>query len=550
MGLYGRDENMMSDFFTNLGGSNTLSIIDRIGADASKGRSEEENLLLGQQIRDGLSRGSSDWDSATAEKFADDMFNGDQEYWLDAGIHNGNTVYGRPEAIAWLFSSPDKNPMGAELSLASALQIDQYERENGGKPWGDFAYATGGPNGAALWMLENPGAEGYHAIDDTASLIFQNLALYVDHTIDFLDPESGEGEDRVAYWFGDRDWSQSDGFEGPGELWFTAQHIDGGPFSANPTEEGMTWAADLTSRIMFELGDNASFLPESLSDEGAAVLANNLAPHLSGIADYIFRHVTPEPTDAGVWSNEIFGSDGEVILPIVNQDLISKLFGTIGSNDVGAQYIGNNLMELQELYMTGPMPEGSTIEDSIERVIKVQGAIDGSGIGARLAEATIKDDAKSAQIDTIMSAVNLIPIPGASKLFVDGGVKLIDKIQALAVKEVKGGLVDAWKESVHVYDDLKLESQNLEETQKAMNQVKASTLIYEAFSEELAAVSGPPPVREAGEDDASFWARSLTWSSDTADDMAKVTGADPLSLQVDYSNAHTAYNSRAEDYGK
>ena len=550
MDLYSNDETMMSSFFTRLGGANTLAVVDRIGADASQGRFEAENLLLAQRIRDGLSLGSADWDAETAEAFAEDMFTGNQDYFLEAGIYTGNSVYGRPEAIAWLFSSPDEHPMGAQLSLASAVQIDEYERVNGGHPWKDFAYATGGPNAAALWMLENPDAEGYFPIDDTAGLIFQNLALHPELSAGFLDPTQGDGAERIEYWYGERDWSDISGFEAPGDLWFAAQSIPGGPLDENWTVEGSTLAAEISSHIMEQLAGNEHFVPGSLSDGGAASIANNIALNLPGFADYMYSRDAQDPNaTAGSYLATIFGSDETRPVPFASTEVLAELLGTVVHHEDGAAIIETRVTQLQDIYLAAAASDpGTYLEHAIGRTSSIQAVIDGAGIGSALAEAANADAASDARIDGLMEAINLIPIPGISKVFVEGGVRIIDMAQSIAVGAGKSELVDAWKESLHVYDGLAADLELDAFEQGKVVQVQNTILLYEAFGESVPGIEAPP-AQEPGETTEAYLERSWEWAKTAGTAIEGATGIDVRFTQALYEDRRELYSEYAEQGG-
>ena len=508
MAIYGTDPEVMDAFFQELGGVETLSLIDELGD--SYGNSlggAVWALELAQRIRLGLSIASSDWSQHEAQAFNESMWYGtpanDDEGWFE---------YSRLPAMAYLFGDEDGAPMGEQLTIAAVNTADQEERINGNVLIVPLNLNNDG--GAALFAAENPdvaqlnytpGGQEYYAIGmDLAGNIFQTLGTnYHEAALDFLAPNASNpendivGDQRIEHWFGDHDWT-IDGFEGPGDLWMGAQQADGGPFSpvydpsTGPRDpnvsyrdpavmEQMAW---LASRAMWELDANPSFLTENVSNLGAAALAGAFAPHLDSIAGLMLRG-GDDPGSEGIDLATEFGTGQQWAAPVLTDDMFARFLAAVGSHESGATVIAGTIDLYQQVYILQGLNDPSLLGEAISRSTWLQGMLDGSGIGGLVGEAERYDEAVDEAASNVMKVVGLIPIPGASKLIIEGGSFVLDSIQKLAVAYGKEAAVDLLTGAMHQTDDVVANMTDRAAAQAVQVRLDLANLIASALGPEV-----------------------------------------------------------------
>ncbi|MHA7134805.1 hypothetical protein [Oerskovia turbata] len=209
-------QDVMARFFLKTGGDTTVDLVARLGDDAQAGTTEPAvALLLAAGIRAGLSTASSDWSPRTADRFAAQM--------LGAA---SSTVGGGVSAIGFLFSRPDVAPLGEALTVSVADLLDDQERNplhGATGTWYDTSPRAGGRYLAGL----ESGTNG-NEVDDPAGRVLATLGAYPEAAVAWLSADGDDftadgrlGDARLAYWFGERDWSlgtSGDGFEGVSPL--------------------------------------------------------------------------------------------------------------------------------------------------------------------------------------------------------------------------------------------------------------------------------------------------------------------------------------------
>ncbi len=462
--VWGEDTFVMSQFFLEVGGESTVSMIDNLGdAAITEGFDPAAALALATMIRGGLSTGSQIWMPSTSSDFADSMLEG-----------ASSTVGGAVAAIGFLFSDEKNNPLGVNLTVAMADEIDRIERDpmsmqNGG--WYDTSPNAGGRFLAQL-EGETTGLNG-NRVDDLAGRVFSTLGTYPDAALDWLtatgeDPygDGDLGPGRVEYWYGDRDWSadgSGDGFEGPGALWAGAQQAAGGPADATHTYNPETWdrVAELTTQIVRELTTNESFLPENLTSIGQVRIARG---HLRPMPYFSENLSESDPRTASALSiqDALIGTTDPRSIPNVTQAQLSQLLGTATWSDgdspsAGADVISQSVRQYQDalIALADFAPPGSAFAaDALERVVELQGWLDGSGEGAALGEAGRHDAAVQEAIDGVSTVVGLIPIPAVGDVLVEGGSVAIDVVQDAVIGGVSdwgfGNAEAAWGNSHEV----------------------------------------------------------------------------------------------------
>ncbi|WP_372468292.1 DUF6571 family protein [Microbacterium maritypicum] len=462
--VWGEDTFVMSQFFLEVGGESTVSMIDNLGdAAITEGFDPAAALALATMIRGGLSTGSQIWMPSTSSDFADSMLEG-----------ASSTVGGAVAAIGFLFSDEKNNPLGVNLTVAMADEIDRIERDpmsmqNGG--WYDTSPNAGGRFLAQL-EGETTGLNG-NRVDDLAGRVFSTLGTYPDAALDWLtatgeDPygDGDLGPGRVEYWYGDRDWSadgSGDGFEGPGALWAGAQQAAGGPADATHTYNPETWdrVAELTTQIVRELTTNESFLPENLTSIGQVRIAEGISVAMPYFSENLSES-DPRTASALSIQDALIGTTDPRSIPNVTQAQLSQLLGTATWSDgdspsAGADVISQSVRQYQDalIALADIAPPGSAFAaDALERAVELQGWLDGSGEGAALGEAGRHDAAVQEAIDGVSTVVGLIPIPAVGDVLVEGGSVAIDVVQDAVIGGVSdwgfGNAEAAWGNSHEV----------------------------------------------------------------------------------------------------
>ena len=465
--LYGNDSARMSRLFLQLGGENTVKAIDALGMaymQAVNGDPEStsrtyypEYTDLAKDIRAALGAASANWLPSTGRDFAEQMFAGGSD---GAG------------AISYLFADSAHHPLGQNLTIAAADQLDQHVRVDG-ESW---------KRGAAtfLWNEDHPANEEQQIVDPAGS-IFDTLGTYPDAAFDFLDPSGSVDTGRVDYWFGEHDWT-SDKWEGPSSLWLGAEQSDGGRLDPNATSEQLKDHAEVASRIIYALdrgdGDTVNgveFISDHLSDKAAGAIATAVSIELPSIMDYVYSHAaddggapgTADPSTLFGWVGDGSGQ-GTMWAPNVDSGQLAHLLGEVGAHDTGAAVLATERDQLQAQYLTIASNNPDALPEALDRSAAVQAMIDGSTHGATLGAAERADAATQRLIDGFKDIVGLVPIPGLGEVATHLGVPLSAVTEQLL--NVAGdhaqdfglhAVADFAKTYPHVVDDenLKLEIQ-------------------------------------------------------------------------------------------
>ena len=459
--VWGDDTFVMSQFFLEVGGENTVSMIDNLGdAVMVDGLAGATALALATSIRGGLSTGSQIWMESTSKDFAESMLTG-----------ASSSVGGAVAAIGFLFFDEKNHPLGVNLTVAMADEIDRIERDPASMLYGGWTDFSPNAGGRTLAFLEGEqtGLDG-NRVDDLAGRIFSTLGTYPDAALDWLtstenDPfgDGDLGDGRIEYWFGERDWSANssgDGFEGPGALWAGAQQAAGGPADATHTYNPETWqrVAELTTQVVRELTGNESFLPENLTSIGQVRVAEGISVAMPYFSEAISES-DPAAGTRPYFENLLIGTDDPRAIPDVTQAQLAQLLGTAAWSDgdtpsAGAAVIAQSVQQYQDalIAIADLAPADSAFKaDALERVVELQGWLDGSPAGAALGEATRHDEAVQAAIDGVGTVVGLIPIPAVGDVLVAGGSVVIDVAQSAVIGGVSdwgsGQATAAWANS-------------------------------------------------------------------------------------------------------
>lgn len=406
---FGGDERVMSRYFRELGGAATATLVDALGNGVHAGRLDVETALaLAISVQKGLSVGSAGWTAEQARRFA---------HALASGPHGVG-------AVGFLFGDANGAPMGRELAVAMADLVDDRERL-GGDAWRIPATAAGG--GLALADLQFPDKAG--RASDPAGIVLQTLGQHPDAAVAWL-TDTAHGGGRVSYWFGTRDWSGLEGFEGPAALWAGVQRATGGPGDAE-TFDLAVWEvlAQLNVDIAVALTGNGSFsataVSDAAADELALVIAANLplwleVPIVSEMGDSDLNG--PVPVDFH-WLGV------SLPVPAVSNTILQILLGIGGRTDLGRDRIGAaiNTTTARLLTAVDTNPDAFSLADGLKRIALLYGASQGAVAGHDMVVGAHHDAHLRTAIDVLSVGLSALPVPrdlpGSAKaweVFADG----------------------------------------------------------------------------------------------------------------------------------
>lgn len=563
MNMYGDDAAVMDEFYQQLGGAGTVDLIDRLGYAAGPG-SDPAVLELAQKVRTGLSVASRDWTDEVASQFANDMLNGDAAH-TDYMTEQDHTayVYNRAQAIGYLFSDPDGAPMGRTLTVNMADDVYQWEHVDGHGSLENYKPLTDS-TASRLYALENPGddwsvADGYYggggssdtvtgsgvAGNDASGRILETLGRYPDDALAYLTNADGTPNDeKIQYWFGDRDWSGSDKFEGPSALWLGIQNADGGSFDTTPDPAVREAIAGISSDVMWDLYGNKSFLTENISESASGDLALAIAPNLDTIVDSMLSSGWQDPKGPGVGDGNPFGTIGTVPTPILSDDVLANFLGAIGSHVEGASVLQGTITSYQQYYTDLGAQDPAYAGDALNRMVWLQGALDGSGSAATL-DAAVRHDARvDAEIDALIGLVGLIPVPGVSEAVGAGTAVLLDVLKDAAIDGALDLGGEAWKDTLHQVDEVTAKLADQEAADTLAAELKTAHLLQNALGID---VVGPIPGMTSNETAEHYAGRLDDWWVDMADRVQAEHPTDGVvidQLQRLYLDARDASHER------
>lgn len=525
MDIYGDDPDVMSQFFQDLGGVDTLGLVDALGD--KYGQTQDDRYLdLAQQVRHGLSIGSAAWDAPTAQAFSDEMFY--HEGFTTVGETPGDRAWvDQFAAIAYLFSDSDNDIMGRELTIASANAVDDLERIQGQNLFGSAVNANEG--GGALYQAENIGRyellTGQQfdpfmspGLQDSAGAVFETLGHYPDDALAFLADDSA---DKISYWYQERAWDEADGFEGPASLWYGAASSESG----DPTT-----LAEVNARVMWAITQNETFLSEYLTPDAAADLGAAIGLNLDDFASYLGGDISSDdpadqrgPDGPGSFLYDIFGADGQQRPgAAVTIDIIAKLFGEVGATQDGAEAIALSAAVHEYAYFESAQGNDYAIGQALERSNILDGLINGSAVGATLGSAERADlysdevfERNTFLINKALGVIKgILPIPPGGDWLVDAG---------------QDALEDHIRDSFHIYDAVSAEMTDLGDQQLFAAQMANG----ERLRDVLDLPVGPQP-------DPDDFANAADYIS-ASDDWYQSIMADPHAAQFETQAALRIY---------
>jgi len=553
--MYQDNEAVMSQFFSELGGDDTLRLIDEIG-DLLPGASVAAAaalLLLANRLRAGLSLGSRNWTIEQSRAFASQMVS---DATLASSEIDGNA------AIAYLFSASDGDTMGENLVMQTAIAIDKRERVEG-QFLSNLAVDSrlfGG--GTALMFAEHPelaermpggpdnGYERFIPSDDyaffyvdAAGEVFETLGLYPESAFEFIGSDSAAA-DRIRYWYGGQPGEASgiahnwvaDGFEGVASLWLGASKVEGGPVAGVYDPAIGQQEALLTGLVIEALAGkdgfgtgNPKFLSENLTDTAAILFGSAITLHLDGIAQALQG---PEDgligTNGGrllAFTDPITGDTQQIAN--LSSDAFANLLGQVGGNPAGGMTVKAGVELISQAIFASAGNDPAALPGAVERVVTLHGIADGAGVGATLGAAERSDAELRATIDRVTGGVEsllgFVPIPGGSLVGGTVGVASGLGIEAWA---------DNWYAADESYPTVADRAATLERLGQAALPSRLAATIYAQCGDALGLA--PPPPWQAGS------AAYETWVINTLDGLAENYGVNSGHIIDGYEQAFSA----------
>ena len=523
--IYGADQAIMSTLFQELGGEGTVLLIDTIGDKyAEDDRQRDPAMLaLAEQLRQALSLASSTWDYDVATEFAGTLFTENTlTSWVD-----GNA------AVAYLFSDKVTAPMGPQLALATAEAIDVYEREF------EQVYSPNASvnlGGNALYFGEHPD-EWQRLLDqapeivfdspgmvDAASEIFGTLSLYPDQALDFLSPGGGEAQteaqaaanaelqaDRIEHWFGEREWTYPDAWEGPSDLWLSSL-LSENALKTNPPDLALsTEMATVSTWVIEALSSNPDFLTENLNDESARTLATAIGMHIDA-----FGASFHGGDGSGIGENDLtftyteLGSNEAHVGPNPSLLSLGDVLGQIAATDAGALRLATITAAYEQSYANAAAGgDLEVIQQASVRILGFGGLLDGAGVGATLGEAA-RDDAALAELiaqekELWEDLFGLVPVDDAVEIALPGLGYVIGQGVGQGTDMVIDGVVD-WVHS----NEWQYESAAAGADQQRTDYTYAAKIEFGQFLYEHMGVTGVPPFTTP-ESDPNYLSDGIEW---------------------------------------
>lgn len=428
--MYGNDHSFMAQFYRALGGQATVELVEAIGEKMPNNIELDVASALARQIREGLSVASAGWTPSNGAAFAESMFEADRSSW---------------SSIGYLFNDPLNAPIGETTALAAAGIVDEIERAGGSVL--QYGSMSGGSN---LSFLDYPEDNDENLrVADPSGPIFSTLGTYPESAFDFLtDPEFGDK--RIEYWYGDRQTFESDKNQGIADLWLGTQLAEGGPYDPDDKSR-MEESAALSAKIIEALVGNEYFLPENVSDSAGAAFAGSFLVNIETFTE-LMRSEEKFPTDDDYIPIDLkFGTPPVTTYgPNVSDDVLACFLAVITGNDTGAAVLTSGIADYQMalVAMGGMSDDPGAYNDALERIMVLQGVVDGATLGGDLQTAEAIDVRTQAAMDYVSDILGAIPIGSIAGTVLDGSVFALDMLQnygqGMAADGAAGWLVNTF----------------------------------------------------------------------------------------------------------
>ncbi|MBL0888133.1 hypothetical protein [Myceligenerans indicum] len=472
--VFGQDKAAMEYAFTGLGIAGLGAALNGVAGvssprDMTPARRKQKLSVL-SELRESLSEVSAGWDMATAREFAAER---DME---DVGW------YVRPE-LGYLFADQHDHPMGKNLTLAMADELDRLER---GDLEGPAAYYEPPMSPLREILVEQGHGRHSERVNDPTGRVLGTLGEYPeaalgwlsDEGLDEWDPQRSAGEARLRYYFQTRDWASSgDGFEGVAALWSGTQRAEGGPLDGDHYDpDTWTQVATVTTRVAEGLEANPAFLPENMSALGAAELSGGLVQSLPELAHIPIGRLADQGTvspegdiapreDPYHEGQHLPGFTGERTIPKVSRAEAAELFAAAAATPESSELLRNAAIGYQDALID--MAGDGTIEPdkAIRRAGSLQAVIDGARHGGEAETARRQDEAVERVVARIEDLATSYKAKGPRGAVINRVLRaVVDKGDDYARSTWAQHLARAQAEHSAQDDDLRAEVQRTAET--------------------------------------------------------------------------------------
>ena len=360
---FGAEQEAMSAFFRDLGGVGAANLFGALLSDPAW-QSSDPDSGLPARLKQGLSAGSRGWSPDVAASFAGGFF----------GAVIDQRQAGTVLALGFVFSGAENHPMGEHFTVAMANVIDRHERVNGEWP-----------------LIDSSGDTRLH---DASGRVLQTLGQYPEPALNWLTPE------RIKYWYGRRDCSPADGFEGPSALWAGIQNVPGGPLDGWTDFDTLRDLAIGNSYIGRALHTNPHFFPENLTNVGVYKLSSVLSPMLVQFVNYPILDAMYPP--AGSYQMTSFLGLGDPLpMTLVSKDELQSHLAAVTFHPEGHQLMLQGALDIRDIFLNIGGDDAVITVGSNEMikggVFGVFGAIEGSRDYALVSHGARADDAAAAR---------------------------------------------------------------------------------------------------------------------------------------------------------
>jgi len=415
------DAGVMSAVFLTVGGAGTARLLTALGYSRLHGADQRnaEVVASAAAIRAGLATGSSAWTPAVARTFAAGM------------VSLATTRSDVRSVIGYLFADSSGARMGESFTVAMADQLDAVERGRG-QAWRD------GPSSVGQGLTDPGAITSGLAVHDPAAHVLATLGAYpqagrdwlTQTGLDWADPKVGFDRSRIAYWFGERDWSAatSDGFGGIGALWVGVQAVAG-------DASAQRQAAAINGSVFGSLVSNPGFLTENVSAQGSAQLAQAVSLQLPALVEVgALRDPVP---GVGAWELvETPVASAGVLAASVRQEALAIVLAGATSQAEGRAIIQESLLAYESEILLAASGGHASVDQVLDRLAGVWGVADGAITGATEAELQRASD-------QVRDALGLVRVPVDTALaFVPNPIVAIgldaaaDYLEKLAMAEL------------------------------------------------------------------------------------------------------------------
>lgn len=388
----------------------------------------------------------------------------------------GRGAYNPSGALAYLL----RDGHFSDAFIGTALDdLDQYERQDHGgaaKLWG------GRPDNGVDFAQFMPWGDGspYDNLDPVASAM-SAVAHNPSVALGFFSNDDGKPP-RAEYYIKERNWDQ-DCFDGISAA-LDAATTD--PSLLHGSAQQQHDAAVLASKTVeyFAQRKYADDIPGMLArwpDNGAAEdLGHILSTYMAGVDRGLDNSDTVTPGVASsVWSDTFRAHLSNV--PLFDQDSLKKflLIGTATDQGLAEVTHGMNQYRGQVLGALADGMDGHVDKDAlrgaIERDARLQGFLLNTLGDDKVHDAHVQDERTKATIDMLSDVVDVVPVPGMSKLAEGVGKDAI----SMVIDHAKGAGFDSLEDHLaHAEKDTVTDMNNLAESTLHREQFTVASLLY------------------------------------------------------------------------